>query len=288
MVLRGASISGSGSSILRAMLRAAIIQMVSSEDVNENVATARELIAAAAGDGARLVALPEFFALISQDARIKLQIQEEFGSGPLQQFLAGEARRHGIWLVGGSIPLRSPEADRAYNSCLVFSDAGECVARYDKLHLFDVHVDPAGGEQYNESATMKHGNSVAIARTPYGNIGLSLCYDLRFPELYRRMLDDDVVMFTAPSAFTAHTGSRHWELMLRARAVENLCFMIAPGQGGRHNAERTTWGHSMIIDPWGDVLCCIETGPGFACADLDMERLRELRRSFPALEHRRL
>lgn len=270
------------------MVRAAVIQMVSSADVDENLAAAGGLIADAAGAGAELIALPEFFVLISENERDKLNIKEAFGSGPLQEFLSEQARRHGIWLIGGTIPIESDESDRVYNTSLLFNDRGECVSRYDKIHLFDVYVDVEGKEQYNESATMKHGEGITVGQTPFGGLGMSVCYDLRFPELYRRMLDREIALISAPSAFTEKTGRKHWEVLLRARAVENLCFVIAPAQGGRHNAKRTTWGHSMIVDPWGEILCSMDTGPGFACADLDLEHLAGLRRSFPALKHRKL
>lgn len=268
-------------------LRAAVIQMVSGADVKENLDTAASLVAAAARDGARLVALPEFFPVISLNEEDRVALREEFGSGPLQDFLAGLARRHGVWVIGGTIPIASDEAHRVYNTCLVYDEQGECRARYDKIHLFDVYVDAERKEQYNESAALKPGSRRVVAKTPFGGIGLSVCYDLRFPELYRHMLDEDMVMISVPSAFTERTGRRHWEMLLRARAVENLSYVIAPAQGGRHNERRTTWGHSMIVDPWGDVLCRVETGPGYACADLDFERQAQLRRSFPALDHRR-
>jgi nitrilase len=270
------------------MIRAAVIQMVSGADVDANLADAGRLIAAAAKDGAKLAALPEFFPVIAEDDRAKLAVRETFGKGRIQEFLSGAAKRHGIWLIGGTIPIESGDPDHVYNSCLLFDDRGACVARYDKIHLFDVQVDSAGAENYRESATLKPGNAPVTAATPYGRIGLSVCYDLRFPELYRRLLDDDIVMIAAPSAFTETTGRVHWETLLRARAVETLCYVIAPAQGGRHYPRRTTWGHSMIVDPWGEMLCMVETGPGFACADLDFEKLRGLRRNFPALAHRRL
>ena len=270
------------------MNRVAAVQMVSTADVDANMACARERIAEAAGYGAQLVVLPEFFPLISQDGRAKLAIAEPAGDGPIQSFLSEAARRHGIWLVAGTIPLKGPDADHVYNSSLLFNTAGECTARYDKIHLFDVYVDRERDEQYNESATMAPGSGVVVADTPFGKIGLSVCYDLRFPELYRKMSAQGAVIFTAPSAFTDRTGRAHWELLLRARAVENLCFVIAPGQGGQHNEKRLTWGHSMIVDPWGDILCALQRGPGVACADLDLERQRALRASFPALEHRRV
>ena len=270
------------------MNRVAAIQMVSTADVEANLACARELIAEAAGLGAQLIVLPEFFPLLCQDGRAKLGIAEAPGDGPIQSFLSENARRHGIWLVGGTIPLHGPDADHVYNSSLVFNSAGECTARYDKMHLFDVYVDRDREEQYNESATMAPGAEAVVADTPFGKIGLSVCYDLRFPELYRRMCAEGAEIFTAPSAFTDRTGRAHWEMLVRARAVENLCFMIAPGQGGQHNEQRLTWGHTMIVDPWGDILCALQRGPGVACAELDMERLRSLRASFPVLKHRRL
>lgn len=262
--------------------------MVSGPDRDGNLSVAAELIGKARAAGAEFAALPEFFAIISMDDRAKLGLREPFGRGPLQDYLSAQARQHGIWLLGGTVPIVSEEAERVYNSSLLFDPQGKCVARYDKMHLFDVRVDREGSEQYNESATMKPGARPVVANTPFGNIGMSVCYDLRFPELYRGMHAQDIVMITAPSAFTARTGEKHWELLLRARAVENLSFVIAPGQGGVHNEKRTTWGHSMIVDPWGEILCCVETGPGFACADLDLEGLHALRRSFPALNHKRL
>ncbi len=270
------------------MLRAAVIQMVSGADVGQNLADAANLIGAAKAAGAGFAALPEFFAIISVDDRAKLAIRETFGRGPLQDFLSAQARQHGIWLLGGTLPIQSDEPERVYNSSLLYDPQGNCVARYDKMHLFDVYVDAEKREQYNESATMKHGAQPVVAATPFGNIGMSVCYDLRFPELYRGMHAQGIVMITAPSAFTARTGEKHWEILLRARAVENLCFVIAPGQGGVHNEKRATWGHSMIVDPWGEILCCVEAGPGFACADLDFDALQALRRSFSALNHRRL
>jgi nitrilase len=270
------------------MLKAAVIQMVSGADVKRNLDDAARLVGEARGCGARFAALPEFFALISPDERDKLAIAETPGHGPIQAFLADSAHTHGLWLLGGTVPLAADEPGRVYNSSLLFDPQGRCVARYDKMHLFDVHVDREGSEQYNESATMKPGAAPVVAETPFGNIGLSVCYDLRFPELYRNMLARDITIITAPAAFTARTGAKHWEMLLRARAVENLCFVIAPGQGGVHNDSRSTWGHSMIVDPWGEILCCVESGPGFACADLDFDAQQALRRSFPALSHRRL
>jgi len=268
-------------------VKVAALQMVSGTEIEANLKTAGDLIRTASEQGAQLAVLPEFFPIIGTDERAKLRCAETFGTGPIQEFLAEHARRHGLWLMGGSIPIASPTAGHVYNACLLYNPDGACAARYDKIHLFDVRVD-GGNEAYNESKTMIAGDQVVVAPTPFGNIGMSICYDLRFPELYRHMLEQQVVILTVPSAFTETTGRKHWELLLRARAVENLCFVIAPNQGGQHADQRRTWGHSMIIDPWGDVLGALEFGTGLVCADLDLERQRELRGNFPALNHTRL
>jgi nitrilase len=265
----------------------AALQMVSKADIGENLEVAADLIRQAAEQQARLAVLPEYFPIIGRDETEKLRYQEPYGAGPLQDFLGSNARRHGIWLVGGSIPLSTGDPERVTNSCLLYNPDGACVARYDKIHLFDVRVG-GGAEAYNESNTMRAGDQVVVAGTPYGNIGMSICYDLRFPELYRRMLGQQAVILTVPSAFTETTGRKHWELLLRARAVENLCYVIAPNQGGTHAAGRRTWGHSMIISPWGEILGALELGTGLVCAELDLRGQRELRSTFPALQHARL
>ncbi|MFQ5658884.1 MAG: carbon-nitrogen hydrolase family protein [Gammaproteobacteria bacterium] len=269
-------------------IRVAAIQMVSTVDVDANLDSARTLIAQAAGQGAKLAVLPEYFPVLSDDETVKLRYREPYGNGPLQEFLADNARQQGIWLMGGSIPLESEQEEHIYNSCLLFNPEGECVARYDKMHLFDVCVNSESDESYNESNTIMAGNNIIIAATPFANIGMSICYDLRFPELYRNMIDQDVSIITIPAAFTETTGRRHWKTMLRTRAIENLCFVIAPNQGGQHTEKRFTWGHSMIIDPWGEVLGSLEKGPGIVCADLDLGRQQELRASFPVLQHKKL
>ena len=269
-------------------IRVAAVQMVSGPDLGENINSAATLVKNAVEAGASLVVLPEYWPLISDDERKKLAYCENPGSGPLQDFLAATARRHGIWLAGGAIPITSEIPDKIYSSCLVHDPQGQLSARYDKIHLFDVCVDTDDRESYRESATIAPGTSVVVCRTPFAQIGLSICYDLRFPELYRRMLSEDVGIILVPSAFTATTGKRHWEMLLRARAVENLCFVIAANQGGQNTPNRATWGHSMIIDPWGDILACRDTGPGVVIAELDLARQRQIRESFPALEHPRL
>ncbi len=258
--------------------------MVSTDNVDANLAQAAGLISDAVEQGAQFALLPEYFPIMSDDETAKIGIGETPGKGPIQDFLAGQARDNGLWLMAGTFSLQSDEAARVYNSCLLFNPDGHCTHRYDKIHLFDVQVDDE--DAYNESDTIVPGNGTVVAETPLGNIGMTVCYDLRFPELYRELSGQQAEIMTVPSAFTYATGKRHWELFLRARAVENLCFVIASNQGGQNTETRRTWGHSMIIDPWGDVLCSLEEGPGVACADIDLARVRELRQSFPALEHR--
>ena len=267
------------------MSRVATIQMVSTDNLDANLSQAAGLISEAVRQGAQFALLPEYFPIISDDETAKLGIGETPGDGPIQAFLAGQARGNGLWLMAGTFSLQSNEASRVYNSCLLFNPDGHCTHRYDKIHLFDVQVDEEE-EAYNESDTIVPGNSTVVAETPLGNIGMTVCYDLRFPELYRELSRQQAEIITVPSAFTYATGRRHWELFLRARAVENLSFVIASNQGGQNTETRRTWGHSMIIDPWGDVLCSLEEGPGVACADIDLARVHDLRQSFPALKHR--
>ncbi len=260
--------------------------MVSTDDLDANLAQAAELIGAAAEQGAGLAVLPEYFPLVSDDETAKIALGERPGQGPVQDFLADQARRRRLWLMAGTFSLRGAEENRVRNSCLLFDPAGECVQRYDKIHLFDVQVAAAEREVYNESSTIAPGSEVVVADTPFGKVGMTVCYDLRFPELYRELSRRGAELLTVPSAFTYATGKRHWELLLRARAVENLCYVAAANQGGQNTAARRTWGHSMIIDPWGEVLSCVEEGPGVACAAVDLARLHALRQSFPALNHR--
>ena len=270
------------------MTRVATIQMVSTSSVKENLASASKLIAKAARKNAEFALLPEYFPLISDNESDKLNYCEDLGNGPIQDFLAEQAVKHEMWLMGGTIPLNCGEIDRVFNTCLLFNPSGKLVARYEKIHLFNVHLDNDRKEIYNESHTILAGNNITVAETPFARIGMSVCYDLRFPELYRNMLTKDINLITVPSAFTFATGQRHWEILLKARAVENLCYVIASNQGGQNTPKRTTWGHSMIIDPWGDILAEIEKGPGVAVANLDFNYLENLRKSFPTLKHRKL
>ena len=266
-------------------MKTAAIQMVSAQTVPANLDSARTLIEAAAAAGAELAVLPEYFCLMGRRDSDKLEVREAFGSGMIQDFLARTARECGVWLVGGTLPLAAGDPAHVRNTSLVFSPQGERVARYDKIHLFKYDN---GKERYDESRVIEPGADLrtVVIRDRAGQdwrVGLSVCYDLRFPELYRR-LEADVLL--VPSAFTYPTGQAHWELLLRARAVENLAYVVAPAQGGVHENGRRTWGHSMVIDPWGEVLAQRDEGAGAVLADLDRERLRHVRAQLPALEHR--
>ncbi len=263
--------------------KVAALQMVSGTDVDANLAMAARLIAKAVAQGARLVVLPEFFAIMGLTEHDKVLIREAPGQGKIQQFLADTAKQHAIWLVGGAIPLQASVEDKVLNSCLVFDDQGRQVAHYDKIHLFNLAL---GGECYNEANTIEAGKQVVVVDSPFGRIGLAICYDLRFPELFRAMEDVDIIVL--PAAFTLTTGRVHWEVLVRARAIENLAYMIASAQGGKHQNQRETYGHSMVVDPWGLVLNSLETGPGVVIAEIDPAYQHSLRQSLPALAHRQL
>jgi nitrilase len=270
------------------MSKCAAIQMASSPNINSNLLEAERLITDAVAAGAKLVALPENFALMGQDEFDKIKQKEQNGLGPIQDFLAHTAKKYAVWIVAGTIPIADPDNEnKVMAACLVYNDLGECIARYDKIHLFDVQV-PESKEVYRESDGISKGHKPLVIDTPFGKIGIAVCYDLRFPELFRVMQEQGMEILIIPSAFTAKTGAAHWELLLRARAVENLCYVIAPNQGGFHVNGRQTYGHSMIIDPWGTVLDCFKTNAGFAAADLDLARLHKTRTSFPVLQHRQI
>ncbi len=262
-------------------MKIAAVQMISGPDVAPNLATAARLISEAAATGARLVALPEYFPLIGATDADRLAAREADGSGPIQDFLAATARRHGIWLVGGSIPLLAQDPGKLRNSCLVFDPQGKRVARYDKIHLFGFRK---GEEAYDEAATIERGDQIVAFDSPLGRIGVAICYDLRFPELFRALGELDLLVL--PAAFTETTGRAHWELLLRARAIENQCYVLAAAQGGRHPNGRMTHGNSMVIDPWGEVLARMDKGEGVVLAELDPQRLVDTRSSLPALKHR--
>lgn len=266
-----------------ALTRVAAVQMVSGPDVAANLAEAGHWIAEAARQGARLVALPEYFPLISGNEADKVGIREQEGQGPIQRFLSETARRHGIWLIGGSVPLAADVPDKVRNTCLAYAPDGSQVARYDKVHLF---AFTRGAENYDEARTIEAGHRPVAIDTPFGRVGLSICYDLRFPEYFRAL--GDLKLLVLGAAFTETTGRAHWELLLRARAVENQCYVLAAAQGGVHPSGRRTWGDSMLIDPWGTVLNRLARGPGVVLGDMDGDYLLEIRQNLPALGHRKL
>ena len=263
--------------------RIAAVQMISGPRVADNLATAGRLIDEAVRQGAQLVALPEYFPIIGAADADRVKAREDFGAGTIQSWLAETAQRHGIWIFAGSIPLTASSPDKMRNASLVFNPAGECVARYDKIHLFGF---ARGSEKYDEAAFIEAGSQPVAVDTPFGRVALSSCYDLRFPELFRSLGAVDLILM--PAAFTDTTGRAHWEILLRARAIENQCYLLAVGQGGRHENGRRTHGNSMIVDPWGEILDRKMTGPGIAIADLDHARIAEIRESLPALAHRTL
>ncbi len=260
--------------------------MASGPQVSANLTEAARLIGQAAAAGAKLVVLPENFAIMPMKESDRLSAMETEGQGPIQVFLAAQARRFGIWLVGGTIPLKGQQPDRVRAACLLYNDKGAQVARYDKIHLFDVRLE--NGEQYNESASIEPGESTVVVSTPFGRLGLAVCYDLRFPELFRRLLDDGAELVAVPSAFTARTGRAHWEVLVRARAVENLAYVIASAQGGYHLNGRETYGDSMIVNPWGEVMDRLGRGSGYVIAECDRNLQDRMRSNFPTIKHRRL
>ncbi len=265
----------------------AAIQMTSAADRDRNLAEAGRLLAGARERGALVAALPENFAFMGMAEADKLAIAEDEGSGPIQAFLAQQARELGLWIVAGTIPLRVPGESRVAAASLVYDAGGRLVARYDKIHLFDVAV-PGKDERYQESASVRPGESPVCVDTPAGRLGMAVCYDVRFPELFRRLLAMGAEWFCLPSAFTAPTGRAHWETLLRARAVENLCHVVAPAQSGFHENGRETYGDSMIVDYWGRVLARLPRGTGVVAGDIDLVRQREVRQNFPSVAHRRL
>ena len=263
------------------VVKVAAVQMASSPQVASNLIEAERLIALAVKQGAKVVVLPEYFCIMGIKDIDKVTVREKIGDGPIQQFLAKMARQHKIWLIGGTVPITSNYPNKVRNSCLVYNDKGLQVARYDKIHLFGLDL---GNEHYHEENTIESGNEIVVVETPYGKIGLSVCYDLRFPELYRAM--GQVDMIVVPSAFTETTGKAHWETLIRARAIENLCYVIAPAQGGYHLSGRETHGNSMIVDPWGVVLDRLPRGSGIVIANINRDYQASLRQSLPALKHR--
>ena len=262
-------------------IKVAGIQMASSPNVSSNLIEAERLIKIAVNEGAQIVVLPEYFCLMGVHDTDKVKVREEEGNGPIQRFLSKMAKKHKILLIGGTVPLISSSPNKVRNSCLVYNEKGKQIARYDKIHLFGLDL---GTEHYHEENTIESGDQIVVVETAYGKIGLSTCYDLRFPELYRAMGEVDIIV--VPSAFTETTGKAHWETLVRARAIENLCYVIAPAQGGYHLSGRETHGNSMIVDPWGVILDRLPRGSGIVIASVNRNYQDSLRKSLPALKHR--
>ncbi|PXX37353.1 carbon-nitrogen hydrolase family protein [Undibacterium pigrum] len=264
-------------------MKIAAIQMISTPVPTENIATARRLMQEAAAAGAKLLLLPEYWPLMGLHETDKVDIAEEAGQGPLQAFMADMAHTLGVWLIGGTIPLQSPDAAKVLNTTLVYDPQGQQVARYDKIHLFGFSK---GEESYEEARTIVAGEQVSSFDAGFGEVALSICYDLRFPELFRALGTCSLIV--VPAAFTYTTGQAHWEILLRARAIENQCYVLACGQGGKHVNGRRTWGHSMLIDPWGKVVDVLEEGEGIVSGEVDESLIVSIRESLPALRHRKL
>jgi predicted amidohydrolase len=264
----------------------AVVQLNSDDNIKRNLKRAENMIYRAADKGARLILLPENFAFMGENPKAMAAIAEKESNGPVQEFLAKQAQAHGVWLLGGSVPLLCSRPDRVRSASLLFNAQGEQVARYDKIHLFDATLTETG-ERYRESDIYESGQESCVVDTPVGRLGMTICYDLRFPELFRSMLDQDVELISIPSAFTATTGRVHWEPLLRARAIENQCYVLAPNQHGSSATGRRTWGHSSIVDPRGTIVNQVKSGTGIALAEISLEQVRSLRQSFPALSHRK-
>lgn len=264
------------------MARVALIQMVSSAKVEDNLQQVEHYLILAKEEQAELAVLPENFAFMGISETDKHQVAEHYGQGPIQQKISQLAKKLGLWVIAGTIPLKSM-GTKVRASCIVYDDKGLSVARYDKIHLFDVRVSEQ--EAHQESISIERGNELVVVDTPVGIIGLTVCYDLRFPELYQQLLLKGAQIFTVPSAFTEVTGLAHWEILLRARAIENLSYVLAPNQGGQHENGRQTYGHSMVVEPWGKVVIQQEAGAGLVTADIDLQRLQQLRRHFPCVDH---
>ncbi|MBY0578799.1 MAG: carbon-nitrogen hydrolase family protein [Burkholderiales bacterium] len=264
-------------------MKIAAIQMVSGPEIDANLVEAARLIAQAAEEGAKLAVLPEYFPMIGARDVDRLEAREAEGSGPIQDFLSGMARRHRLWIVGGSLPLHAENTEKSRNTCFVYDDFGLQRARYDKIHLFSFEN---GAERYEEGLCIEAGEDVSVCDTPFGKMGIAICYDLRFPELFRKM--GEVALIVVPAAFTQTTGLAHWELLLRSRAVENQCYVIASAQGGLHPTGRRTYGNSMIVDPWGEIVARMDKGAGIIMAQFDASRIVDVRSSLPALRHRKL
>jgi len=269
------------------MTKFAAIQMASGSNVSSNLIEVKRLIQASSEAGAAIVTLPENFAIMGMSENDKVLIRESYGSGEIQDFLAQQAIDFNIWIVAGTVPILTEDENLVRAACLVYNTEGVVVARYDKIHLFDVDV-PESNDTYRESETIESGSDVCVFDSPFGRIGLAICYDLRFPELFRQLGSQNAEILIIPSAFTATTGRAHWEPLLKSRAIENLCYVVASAQGGYHVNGRETHGHSMIIDPWGTILDKLSNGSGFVVSEIDLNMIKNIRKTFPVLQHRKL
>jgi len=274
------------------MTKIAAIQMASGTNVSANLNEISRQILSAAKAGAKLIVLPENFAIMGLQDADQVKVAEDEGTGPIQDFLSEQAKNNKIWIVAGTVPIKLNSdnvnyENKVYAACLVYNEKGEVVSRYDKIHLFDVHLEITS-ETYNESETIEAGNKAVVVETPFGKIGLAICFDLRFPELFRQLVLLGAEVIVLPSAFTAITGKAHWEVLLRARAIENLCYVVASAQGGYHVNGRQTHGDSMIIDPWGGILDHLPQGSGYVIADVDIENVNNIRKNFPVLQNRKI
>jgi len=270
------------------MNKIAAIQLNSNQHITENLATVSQLMQAAANEGANVVILPEMFALMGTDNDSKLAAAETFGHGVMQDFLAQHSQKLGIWIIGGTIPIRAENSNKYYAACLVFNNQGEVVGRYNKMHLFDACLIE-NEETYQESSTTEPGSDVVVVETPIGKIGLAVCYDLRFPELFRCLADRGAEIIALPAAFALTTGQVHWEPLMRSRAIENIYYVVGACQVGPHGSGRKTYGHSIIIDPWGEIKSCMHNEtPGFIISEIDLAHLQAVRKKIPVHLHRRI
>jgi len=269
------------------MTKIAAIQMASGTNVSANLIEVSRQILSATQSGAKLIILPENFAYMGLQDSDQINIAEDDGEGSIQNFLSEQAKNNKVWLIAGTIPIKSSRKDKVYAACLVYDDKGKRISRYNKIHLFDVHLEITN-ETYKESETLEAGNETIVVDTPFGKIGLAICYDLRFPELFRQLVLQGAEIIVLPSAFTAITGKAHWEVLLRSRAIENICYVVASAQGGYHVNGRETHGDSMIVDPWGTVLDRLPQGSGYVISDVDIENVKSIRQNFPVLQHRKI
>lgn len=263
----------------------AVVQFETKKDLTQNLQEAEQFIQQAVSKNAQCIIFPEEFITLGMTARAKLLLAEPYLSGPLQAKMAEWAKRYNIWIIGGTLPIQSDDPKKYYSSCIVWNKCGEVVGRYDKIHLFDVQVEKQGS--FSESSYVQSGKEITVVTTPFGKIGIAICYDIRFPELFRHFALQKVDMIVLPSAFTQPTGKVHWEILLRARAIENLCYVLAPDQVGVRLSGHGTYGHSMIIDPWGEILTHAEDKPALLIAKIDLDNMQRIRERFPALSHYR-